>query len=306
MEENNDISSFLTVFLAALAVILAYCYEEYAMPGAESILRNSMEDDPAKFAFLPVYDTVYTLGNSYVMIALKEQRAYLYQRDGTKKVYKISSGNSSLNNGISTPTGLYSVQSKMRTAISKQFNDCELINWIGFNGNTGFHGLKATGYYHSLGIRPSSHGCVRISNEDGADLFTRVRIGTPVTVYSAKTARVIAFGDSSLVYGHNVILNKRSSYQKRYLDDRLSSLYKGGYFSISDRAVVLDGSTALRPGGYDVGSEENIPARQRALSYKTRFKPVVTDNLKIASIICEKSNKRNISGEKARSSSKNS
>jgi lipoprotein-anchoring transpeptidase ErfK/SrfK len=53
-----------------------------------------------------------------------------------------------------------------------------VARWIGFNGSVGFHGTKDLA---SLG-RAASHGCVRMDPKDVKDLYTRLRVGTPVVV----------------------------------------------------------------------------------------------------------------------------
>jgi lipoprotein-anchoring transpeptidase ErfK/SrfK len=53
-----------------------------------------------------------------------------------------------------------------------------VARWIGFDGSVGFHGTKDL---DSLG-RAASHGCVRMDPKDVKDLYSRLRIGTPVLV----------------------------------------------------------------------------------------------------------------------------
>ena len=144
----------------------------------------------AYYEYLPLRDTVYILSDKYILVSLKHQNATMYFRNDSSFTFKISSGNGNLNKGIFTPTGIYTVQSRSTVAISKQFENCELYNWVGFNGNIGFHGLKGNGYYWNLGVRASSHGCVRMSREDGEILYKKAKIGTPVMVYDDEPARV--------------------------------------------------------------------------------------------------------------------
>lgn len=156
-------------------------------------------------------DTIHLLGDSYLLLSLKKQRVTVIIRGSRDTVqFPVSTGNAMLDKGVNTPPGLYTVQSKSTKAISKQFDDAELFSWVGFNGNIGFHGLKGSGYYSSLGIRPSSHGCVRISREDGAKLFKLVRTGTPVIVYDKEPALHIAFSDIKyFTAGKDIVLEKK-------------------------------------------------------------------------------------------------
>ena len=57
-------------------------------------------------------------------------------------------------------------------------NNPLVARWIGFNGSVGFHGTASSG---SLGTA-ASHGCIRMAPSDVIDLFTRVKLGTPVLV----------------------------------------------------------------------------------------------------------------------------
>jgi hypothetical protein len=205
--------------------------------------------------FLPHFkDTIYVLGDSYIELPLNEQYAYVFRRNKPTLRLPVSSGNDKLHKGIKTRTGLFTVQSKLRKAISKQFNNAELINWVGFNYNIGFHGLSSSGYYSYLGKKPSSHGCVRISREDGDSLYVSVKVGTPVMVYEEEPARVFRFIDSvELSQRSYFTLGERGEMQKYILDSRLAALQSGITDYLEDLAIVMDGITQLRPGSYDIG-----------------------------------------------------
>ena len=91
--------------------------------------------DNGFFQFLKNYDTIFILSDSYVEISLEKQTATVYRKKDTTLTFRISTGNKSIHKGMDTPEGIYTVQSKFRQAISKQFNNAKLFNWIGFNGN---------------------------------------------------------------------------------------------------------------------------------------------------------------------------
>lgn len=205
--------------------------------------------------FLPQFkDTVYVLGDSYIELPLKEQYAYVFRRNKPTLRLPVSTGTENVHKGIKTREGLFAVQSKLRKAISRQFNNAALINWVGYNYNIGFHGLATSGYYRFLGKKPSSHGCVRIARDDGDSLYRSVRIGTPVMVYEEEPARVFRFTDSlELMQKTHYILRERGWFQKNVLDARLAALREGVTEYLSDLMIVMDGRTQLRPGGYDIG-----------------------------------------------------
>ncbi len=210
--------------------------------------------------FLPHFkDTVYVLGDSYIELPLNEQYAYVFRRNKPSLKLPVSTGTDKVHKGIKTRQGLFAVQSKLRKAISRQFNNAALINWVGYNYNIGFHGLASSGYYRYLGEKPSSHGCVRISRDDGNLLYESVKIGTPVMVFEEEPARVFKFTDSlELQSRAHYILVERGWFQKNMLDDRLAALKMGISDYLSDLMIVMDGQTQLRPGGYDIGIYSKI------------------------------------------------
>jgi len=216
---------------------------EIALPDEEELGKRH----PIPLLFSPVKDTIYVLGDEYIEICLKTQTAKLVQRNGNSFEYKISSGNPFISQGIETTTGIFTVQSKSPKAISKQFNNAELFWWVGFNGNIGFHGLAGNGYYHHLGVRSSSHGCVRISREDGKDLYEKVRVGTPVMVYKSEPARIFAFADfDDYAKSPSAILLNDDASIRRFLSNRLDYLYQGKAHTKNKTRVFIDGATKLR------------------------------------------------------------
>jgi hypothetical protein len=217
-------------------------FRRIALPDEEELGKRH----PIPLLFLPVKDTIYVLGDEYIEICLKTQTAKLVQRNGNSLSIKISSGNPFISQGIETTTGVFTVQSKSPKAISKQFNNAELFWWVGFNGNIGFHGLAGNGYYHHLGVRSSSHGCVRISREDGKDLYEKVRVGTPVMVYKSEPARIFAFADfDDYAKSPSAILLNDDASIRRFLNNRLDNLNQGKAYKNKAR-VFIDGATKLR------------------------------------------------------------
>ncbi|MBI5326168.1 MAG: L,D-transpeptidase [Ignavibacteriae bacterium] len=212
----------------------------------------------------PLKDTIYLLCDYYIKLSLKNQNVEILFRNDSSVSFNISSGTSRLDKGKDTPTGIYTVQSKSPVAISKQFENAELINWIGFNGNIGFHGLKGNNYYWRLGKAPSSHGCIRISRKDGEKLYSMVKRGTPVMVIDSEPARVFAFADISDYDPNNdFIVQNKNYYQSKILRKRLESLYEGNLLGNKFGKIFLDGNTILRPGGYSIGKLEKIALVQK-------------------------------------------
>jgi hypothetical protein len=256
--------------LAIPIIVTIFCvfwaYEDMSGAGGGVDWRHFMEANSG-VAALPldnviVKDTVGVAGNSYIVIDLGEQLCRLYLRDSSNpKEYKISSGNPNIPKGVETTTGLFTVQTKNPKGKSRQFEDAELINWVGFNVNIGLHGLATNGYYHTLGVRPSSHGCVRISREDGKELFNNVTFGTPVLVYKTEPAVALAFTDTNDIYEYEVLPSDSRAF-KKIMRQRQRNLYEGLAYVANHNKLLLDGSTIIRWGGYPIGSADSISYRQ--------------------------------------------
>ncbi|HVZ41676.1 MAG TPA: L,D-transpeptidase [Candidatus Kapabacteria bacterium] len=142
-------------------------------------------------------DTVFILDTAYLEIRLDQQKILYHFRNGRVESYLCSTGTPSIEDGIATRQGIFTIQSKAKKTMSQEFQ-VYLNYWMGFDGGIGLHGLDHRSYYRYLGRRASSHGCVRISNETGAQLFNKVSMGTVVYVHSGSPARIIAFGDSAM------------------------------------------------------------------------------------------------------------
>jgi len=239
-----------------------------------------MAGEDYQFLYLPRRDTIFITGDEYIEICLKTQTSSLHLRNDSTRVYPISSGTENISKGIKTSTGIFTVQSKIRLGISRQFNNAELINWIGFNGNIGFHGLRTNGYYAHLGKRPSSHGCVRISRVDGDSLYKYVRIGTPVIVYEEKPARVIAFLDENTTIKPSDLIIRDNIQINNYLKSRLDNLYTGTANFDLNVNLVLEPGTKLRKLKIPVGESAKIAGKQKHVNRGFVYSASTSDNTK--------------------------
>jgi hypothetical protein len=243
------------------------------LPGVVEPVRRAMDPTawviPPEFVgFLPVRDTVYTLAESFLELDLSRQRLILHRRTGEQRSFKVSSGAPWVRDGMETPTGLYTIQTKATQAISRQFDSTVMLWWMGFSGNIGFHALEGWGYYRHLGERASSHGCVRLSREDAQELYRLLPRGTPVLVYKEPPARVLAFLEPELLRpGEFWILSPGGAEQAWQLNWRLELLYAGRAYQARRLRPVLDGRTILRPGGYPVGEASRIPPQHPPLLF---------------------------------------
>ena len=268
--------------LPVVILILIFAFKLFSENNISTFhfqLNNESANSGYYFPYLQTKDTIYLLGDNYIEIILNKQRAVLNRKNDSSITYKISSGNDKIPKGEETPDGLYTVQSKSPMAISKQFKNAELYHWIGFNGNVGFHGLKGNGYYNTLGIRPSSHGCVRIARDDAEDLYKKIKLGTPVVVFHNEPAFVIKFaGSREYNPAIDYFLERGSKYNNIIMKKRIDNLYKGKALRNNIGKIFIDGQTILKSGGLNLGLAENISRRQ-ALPITFKRHSAEIDNL---------------------------
>ncbi|MGC9078829.1 MAG: L,D-transpeptidase [Candidatus Kapaibacteriota bacterium] len=222
------------------------------------------ETNSVVFYFIPLKDTLYFLGYDYIEINLKSQLAFHITRSGDTDTVKISSGNKYLSKAIETPTGLFAVQNKAPIQISRQFENAEMLNWIGFNGNIGFHGLKKTGYYSHLGRRPSSHGCVRMSNEDGVRWYQKIKNGTPVLVYHSNPIRILKFADyKEFNPEKDVVITTGNKGFYKFLNFRLDNILKGEHFRKNRGKVFLARTLRIPNSTIEIETRKELPFYQQ-------------------------------------------
>ncbi|MCX7879361.1 MAG: L,D-transpeptidase [Ignavibacteria bacterium] len=240
---NRHLSRRLFKFLFPIVIALQISSALIVDNPNHSINRSYIKEDNFRcfFEYIPQKDSLFYLGDEFLEINLGRQIGYFIQRSGYVDTFSISSGNKYLPRGLETPTGLFSVQNKAPVQISRQFENAEMLNWIGFHGNFGFHGLKKRGYYNHLGRRPSSHGCVRMSVEDGERLYPKIKIGIPVLIYNNEPSRIIVFGKlSDFDPNFDILITNGSKSIYKILNKRLKNLHKRKYLLYDIRKVFLD------------------------------------------------------------------
>jgi hypothetical protein len=203
-------------------------------------------------------DTVYTDKDIYLELRIDEQMVYVHYRDGHVKEYPVSSGNKFLSKGVESRPGLFAIFMKEEVHLSSQFNDAKMFYYMPFNMGIGFHSLAGTGYYGNLGVRPSSHGCIRMRTADVKELFHECEIGTLVLAHRGKTARVVAFAPEGFK-------NDREYSKDEYMEMlayNLNSVYEGKYFIDRPKRFVID-PAVIPKIGFNVGSTDDIPSRQQ-------------------------------------------
>jgi peptidoglycan hydrolase-like protein with peptidoglycan-binding domain len=84
-----------------------------------------------------------------------------------------------------TPPGTFTVFRKVPRAVSDSDADVSMPWLVNFNGGIGFHGIPVKGTVPlptPLGLRPVSHGCVRMADAAAKFLYDNLPIGATVTV----------------------------------------------------------------------------------------------------------------------------
>jgi L,D-transpeptidase catalytic domain len=202
-------------------------------------------------------DTVYTDSELWLELRIDKQMLYAHYRDGRILSYPVSTGQPYASKSVESRPGLYAIFLKEEVHLSSQFNNARMNYYMPYNMGIGFHGLPGTGYYGHLGVRPSSHGCIRMRNEDVRVLFKQCDIGTLVLSHKGKSTRIVAFAPEGF---KNDAEYSKDDYHSM-LAYNLASLIEGKYFINPPKRFVLDGKVIPR-SGINVSTTDNIPEKQ--------------------------------------------
>lgn len=224
--------------------------------------------------FSGLRDTVYTDKPYFIELNLKTQMGYLHSRNDSTKSFGISSGTDRLFEGVNTKEGLFVIQSMMPQWHSRQFDSTLMLNWMGFNYGIGFHALLGKKYYKYLGVKPSSHGCVRIAREDAKEIYDKIELGTPVLVHSENNTLTVSFTKGTQEY-------KTVEYDslKKILDVRYNELYSGRFLLQKQDKLIIDRFNVNHPG-LPIGDSKRI-ARHQLLLPIYNYIGLITPNIKM-------------------------
>jgi len=241
-------------------LIILFSYQIFAETDLKKDKDSSSVNDRGKKYLInlsSVKDTLYTLGDYFIEVNLSNQMAYLHSRFDPVKSFGISSGTSKLEDGVETKEGLFTIQFKVRKWYSTQFDSSLMMNFMTFNWGIGFHSLQGNSYYQYLGVKKSSHGCLRVSRENAQNLFNKIQYGTPVLVHKGNSAIYVGFADRQdnqlKYYGYNELL--------MLIPKRLEKLYKGEYLLSYREKLLIDNYNVQHPG-LPIGDKKKIALRQ--------------------------------------------
>ena len=204
-------------------------------------------------------DTVYTDKECWLELVINEQMVYQHWRNGKTNKYPVSTGNKFLDKGLETRPGLFAIFFKNEHHESSQFDNADMYHFMPFNQGIGFHSINGTGYYQHLGVRPSSHGCIRMHHADVKKLFSECPIGTIVLAHNGgKTARTIGFAPKE----YKVTDQQYTPDEyKKMLAENLYYMLNGKYYKHSKKFFVVDPAVIPKQGVY-IGYDRTIPKVQ--------------------------------------------
>lgn len=204
-------------------------------------------------------DTVYTDKDNWLELRIDQQMLYQHWRDGRTEKYPVSSGNNKGGDpeALESRPGLFAIFVKEEHHQSSQFNSANMYHFMPFNQGIGFHSIDGTGYYAHLGVRPSSHGCIRMKHNDAAKLFGETPLGTLVIASKGYSARTVAFVPKDFK-------NKREydkDEYKRMMASNLYNILEGKYYLEEREKFVIDPKVIPVSGIY-TSYDVQIPKHQ--------------------------------------------
>ena len=228
-------------------------------------------------------DTVYTDKDNWLELRIDQQMLYQHWRDGRTEKYPVSSGNNKSGDpeALESRPGLFAIFHKEEHHQSTQFNSANMYHFMPFNQGIGFHSIDGTGYYAHLGVRPSSHGCIRMKHGDAEKLFKDSPLGTLVLATKGYSARIIAFAPKD--FENNREYDKDE--YKKMLANNLYNILNGRYYLEDREKFIIDPKVIPVSGvytSYDVQIPKNqIVPRSYVAVYQDKDKIFVNQNQEI-------------------------
>ncbi len=205
-----------------------------------------------------IKDTVYTDKECWLELRINEQMLYQHWRNGKVEKYPISSGNKYGDaEALESRPGLFAIFLKEEHHQSTQFNSANMYHFMPFNQGIGFHSIDGTGYYANLGVRPSSHGCIRMKHADAEKIFKECPVGTLVIGTKGYSARVVSFAPEGF---KNEREYTKEEY-KRMLALNLYNLLEGKYY-VEDRYRFIVDPKVIPVSGVYNSYDVKLPDKQ--------------------------------------------
>jgi len=205
-----------------------------------------------------IKDTVYTDKDCWLELRIDQQMLYQHWRSGKVEKYPVSTGNKYLSRSVESRPGLFAIFHKNAHHQSTQYNGADMYHFMPFNQGIGFHSMNGTGYYGSLGVAPSSHGCIRMRHNDVAKVFRECDLGTLVLSHSGYSARTVGFAPEG--YSNDEEYSKEEI--KEMLAENLYNILEGNYYITSRKFFVIDPKIIPISGIY-ISYNQRIPSKQK-------------------------------------------
>ncbi len=205
-----------------------------------------------------ILDTVYTDKDNWLELRIHEQCVIQHWRDGHTVKYLVSTGNKMLDKGLESRPGLFAIFVKEEHHQSSQFQNADMYHFMPFNQGIGFHSIDGTGYYGNLGVRPSSHGCIRMKHEEVKKMFGETELGTLVLAHRGSYARIVAFAPKN--YDPKQQTYTKEEYQ-RMLAENLYNVINGKYY-VSDRKFFVVDPLIIPKSGVYTSYDVKVPEKQ--------------------------------------------
>lgn len=226
-----------------------------------------------------IKDTVYTDKDCWLELRIDQQMLYQHWRSGKVEKYPVSTGNKYLSRSVESRPGLFAIFHKNAHHQSTQYNGADMYHFMPFNQGIGFHSLNGTGYYGSLGVAPSSHGCIRMRHNDVAKIFRECDLGTLVLAHSGYTARTVGFAPEG--YENEVEYSKEEL--QEMLAENLYNILEGNYYVTSRKFFIIDPKIIPVSGVY-ISYNRRIPTKQK-FPITTYYIETLADRLSQTKII---------------------
>lgn len=154
-----------------------------------------------------------------IFIEIEDKTLYLLENGVSVKEYRIASGKS----GMPSPLGSWKIIEK------GDWGEGFGGSWLGLNVPWGVYGIHGTRESGSIGLA-ASHGCIRMFNDDVAELYRLVPVGTQVTIVNGSFGPFgrgfdeINPGDR----GADVLAIQQRMQQLEYYKGQLDGIYEDG------------------------------------------------------------------------------
>jgi len=159
-------------------------------------------------------------GKKYlIFIEIEDKTLYLLEDGKCIKEYRIASGKS----GMPSPLGSWKIVEK------GDWGEGFGGRWLGLNVPWGIYGIHGTLESSSIG-HAASHGCIRMFNDDVAELYSLVPIGTEVAIVNG-TFGPFGRGFSDIIPGDrgaDVLAIQYRLRQLGYYTGPLDGIYEDG------------------------------------------------------------------------------